>query len=52
VQQCQRATDARVTQPLLDDPSWPKGIEPPGDDAHPSRASGGAGETSDAMGRA
>lgn len=30
--------EARVPQPLLDDPSWPKGIEPPGDSAHPSRA--------------
>jgi hypothetical protein len=42
--------DARIPQPLLDDPSWPKGIEPPGDAAHPSRGADGAGEGSDAMG--
>lgn len=32
--------EARIPQPLLGDPSWPRGIEPPGDTAHPSRAAG------------
>jgi hypothetical protein len=37
--------EARIPQPLLDDPTWPKGIEPPGDAAHPSREAGDENES-------